>query len=53
MIGSVEGIKLGLFDNKLIGTLLVNVDGTTFDVDVGTELECLDVSFGYSKYYKF
>ena len=30
---------------KVIGTILVNVDGITLGIDVGTDLGSLDVSF--------
>ena len=45
MIGSDEGIKIGLFDGKVNGTILGNVDGITIGVDVGTDLGSLDGSF--------
>ena len=38
VIGSDEGIKLGLFDDKLLGTTYKNVDGITFGIYFGTEL---------------
>ena len=41
VLGSYECIKLGLYDSKLLGTILLNVDGTTHGLDVGTELGSL------------
>ena len=41
MIGSDEGIKLGLFGGKVISTILGNVDGIILGIDVGTELGSL------------
>ena len=35
---------MGSNDGKVIGTMLVNVDGITLGIDVGTELESLDGS---------
>ena len=40
-----EGIKLGLYDGKAIGTILIIVYGITLGIDVGTELGYLDGSF--------
>ena len=49
VLGSDEGIKLGLFDDKVLGNILVNVDGITLRLDIGTELGSLDVYFdGYN-----
>ena len=50
MLGSDEGIKMGLFDVKVLGIILVNVDGITLGVDAGTEMGSLDGSFGGSNY---
>ena len=33
-----EDIKLGSFNDKVLGTILGNVDGITFRIDVGTYL---------------
>ena len=49
MIDYYEGIKLGLSDGKVIGKILVNVDGITHGLDVGTDLGSLDGSFNGSK----
>ena len=38
MIGSDEGIKLESTDVKVIGYVLVNLDGITIGLDVGPEL---------------
>ena len=53
MTGFDERIKLGLFNGKLIGTILGNIDRVTFGIDVGTELGSLDGSFGVSNDGKF
>ena len=45
MIGSNEGIKLGLSDGKVIGTVLENLDRITIGIDVGTDLGYLDELF--------
>ena len=45
VLGSYEFIKLELFYGKLIGNILVNNDGITHELDVGTELTSLDGSF--------
>ena len=45
VLGTDEGITLGLSYGKVIGTILVNVYVITFRIDVGTELGSLDVSF--------
>ena len=45
VIGSDEGIKLGLCDVKLLVTLIENVDGIKLGVDVETDLGSLDGSF--------
>ena len=37
VLGSDEGIKLGLFDDKVLGNILVNVDGITLRLDIGVE----------------
>ena len=39
--GSYEGIKMGYNDVKVIGTILVNVDGITLGIYFGTELDSL------------
>ena len=44
MYGSDEGIKLRLFDVKVLVTILVNVYGITLVVDVGTQLGSLNES---------
>ena len=36
VLGSDEGIKLGLSDVKVLGTILANVDGIILGLDVGT-----------------
>ena len=46
-----EGIKLGLFDGKVLGTILGNADGITLRLDVGTELGYLDGSFDYIHWF--
>ena len=53
MIGSDEGIKLELSDGKVIGTILVNIDGITLGIDFGTRLGPFDGSFDDSYYWKF
>ena len=40
-----EGIKLVLFDNKVFGAIIGNVDGITLGLDIGTELGFLHGSF--------
>ena len=45
MFGSDKGIKLGSTDGKVLGTVLVNIDGITLVLDIGTELGFLDGSF--------
>ena len=45
MIGSDEGIKLGSADIKVIGTILVNVDGIKLGIDVGKYMGALYGSF--------
>ena len=45
LIGSDEGIKMGISYGKVLGTILGNVDGITFAIDVVTELVSLDVYF--------
>ena len=48
MIGSDEGIKLGLSDGNVHGTIFGNVYGIILGLRVGTELVSLDGSFyGY------
>ena len=41
VLGSDEGIKLGLSFGKVIGTILGNVYGITLRIDVGTDLGSL------------
>ena len=48
VIVSDQGIKLRSTDCKLLVTILVNVDGTTLGLDVGTEMGSLDGSFNDS-----
>ena len=36
VLGSVEVIKLGYINDKVLGTILGNVDGITLGLDVGT-----------------
>ena len=45
VLGSDEGIKLGLSGCKVFGIILVNVDGITHEIDVGTYLGYIDRSF--------
>ena len=45
VIVSDEGIKLGSTDGKVIANIIVNVDGITLVLDVGTELSSLDGYF--------
>ena len=52
MLGSDEGIKLIFNDVKVLGTILINVDGITLGIDVGIELGFLDGSFDGSNYGK-
>ena len=42
VLGSDEGINLILSDGKVIGTILVDVDGITLGIDVGTDMGPLD-----------
>ena len=49
MLGSDEGIKLGLSGGKVLGTILGNVYVITLDIDIGTYLGYLDGSLdGYN-----
>ena len=49
VLGSDEGTKLGLYGDKVRGTILVDVDGITLVLDVGIVLVYLDGSFdGYN-----
>ena len=48
MIVSDEGIKLGYTGGKVIGNILVNVDGITLRFDVVKKLISLYGSFDYS-----
>ena len=50
MLGSYEGIKLGSNDGNKLVIILVNEDGITLGVDVGTYLVSLDEYFGYFNY---
>ena len=50
--GSDECIKLGLFDDKVIGSLILNIDGIKLRPDVGTELGNLYGLFHGSSKYK-
>ena len=51
VLGYDEGIKLGLSDDKFLGTILLNVYGIIFGIDVGTEVVSLDGSFdGYNDF---
>ena len=45
MIGSIEDIKMGSTDGKVLGTKLGNLDVITLGLDVGTELGSLDGYF--------
>ena len=45
VLGSDEGIKLGSNDDKVVGTILGNVDRITLGIDIGTKLGFLDVYF--------
>ena len=44
-IGSNKGIKLGLYDDKVLSTILGNVYGIKLGIDVRTDLGSLDGSF--------
>ena len=49
MFGSDESIRLELFYSKVVGTILLNLDGITLGIDVVTDMGSLDVSFdGYN-----
>ena len=48
VLGSDEGIKLGLFYSKVFDTILGNVDKITLGLDVGPDLGYLDRSFDCS-----
>ena len=48
MLGSDEGIKLGLSGGKAIGNILGNVDVIILGIDVGIEPCSLDGYFGGS-----
>ena len=52
VIGSDEGIKLGLFHREVLDNIFVNIDGITLGIDVGTDLGYLDGSFDGSNYGK-
>ena len=45
VFGSDEGIKLGLSDVGVLGTIIGNVDGITLGIGVGTNQGYLDGSF--------
>ena len=47
---SDEGIKLRLFEGNLVGTILINLYGSTLGIYVGTDLGSLDEPFDYSNY---
>ena len=53
VLGSDEGIKLGISYGKLLGTILLNLDVITLRLDVGTDLVSLDRSCGGSNDGKF
>ena len=42
VLGYYEVIKMGLYDGKVLVTILLNVYGITLGIDVGTELGSLD-----------
>ena len=48
LLGSYEGITLGLFGGKFIGTIVVNVDEITLGIDNGSNLWSLYGCFGGS-----
>ena len=48
VLGTNEGIKLGMCYGKMVGTMLWNLDGITFGNNVETELGSLD---GYFDFY--
>ena len=48
--GSDEGFKLGLFNGKVLFTILVNGDGITLGFDVGTNLGSVYGSFDGSNH---
>ena len=50
MLGYDEGIKLGLFDGKVLVTILGNIDVFIHGLDVGTYLSSLD---GYLDGFKY
>ena len=52
VLRSDEGIKQGSTEDKLLGTIIWNVDRITLGIYVGTELGSLDVSFVGSNYGK-
>ena len=45
LLVSDEVIKIGSTDGKVIGTILVNVDGITLGLDIGTNLGSIYGSF--------
>ena len=48
VLGSDVVIKMGPFDGEVFGTILVNVDRITLELDFGTELGSLDEYFDVS-----
>ena len=52
MNGSGEGRKMGIFDSKVLGTILGNVHIITLGIDIGTELGSLYGAFDGSNYCK-
>ena len=52
LLGSDEGIKLGICYGKVVCTTIVNAYGITIGVDVGTDMGSLDVSFDGFNYGK-
>ena len=53
VIGSDEGIKQGLSDDKVLGTIPGNLYVITRGIDVGTELGPFDGSLDRFNYGKF
>ena len=52
LLGFDEGIQVWLYDGKVIGTILGNLDGITHGIDVGTYMGSLEGFFYYSNYGK-
>ena len=46
MLVSDEDIKTGSTDGKVLGTVIVHLDGITLGIDVGTDLGSLEGSYG-------